>query len=74
MNSCQPEKKDTYKKGLLATNWAQFKNSLAAISTQGLFMQSTLQREACTELPACTTRLPSEPALIKEFLESYFNQ
>ena len=34
----------------------------------------TLWRSLCTRLPACTVCLPAEPALIKEFLESYFSQ
>ena len=33
----------------------------------GALMQTVLQGEACTELPACTVVLPWEPALIKEF-------
>lgn len=37
-------------------------------------MQTTLQGEAYTELPASAQVLPSDPALKKEFLESYFNQ
>ena len=37
-------------------------------------MQAALHGEACTELPACAVFPPSEPALVEEFLESYFNQ
>ena len=36
-------------------------------------LQAALQREACTELPAWPVLLPFEPALIKEYLELYFN-
>ena len=74
------------KKGLPVAKWAEIKeqttkNSLAAISTQGPLMQSAHQWEACielpvsgTELPACAVLLPAEPALVKEFLETYFKQ
>ena len=57
-----------------------FKESLASVSTQGPFMQNVAHRQACTELAASALNclpalfLPSEPAFIKEFLESYFNQ
>lgn len=44
-------------------------------------MQVKLQVDICTELPAsctdlptCTVFLTSEPALIQEFLELYFEQ
>lgn len=56
--------------------------NLAAISSQGPLMQNTLHictkllvsALSGTELHACTMILPFELALIKEFLESYFNQ
>lgn len=37
-------------------------------------MQTAHKGEGCTELPAYTVFLPCEPALLKEFLESYFIQ
>lgn len=46
----------------------------AAISKQGTHMQTALQEQAFTELPAHTVFLLSELSLIKEFLEFYFNQ
>lgn len=62
------------KKGSLWLNLKNNNNSLAAVSTQGPVMQTELKGEACTELPAHTVVLPSEPALLKELLESYFIQ
>ena len=52
----------------------QQKQSLAAISAQGPLIQTAIQGEACSELPAQTMFLPCEAVLVKEFLESYFNQ
>ena len=48
------------------------KQTLVTISALGPLMQTALQGEASTELPACTVFLPSEPAHTKEFLESNF--
>lgn len=76
------EKEDTYKERLLVANRAQIKKqqtnpqSLEAISTQEPLTQTVLQGEAWTELAASvlnclfTLFLPSEPVLIKEFLET----
>lgn len=73
-----PEEEDGYYKGSwcltglkLKKETNKKKQSLVAISTQGPLTQT--QGEACTELPAGTVFLPSEPALIEECLESYFN-
>ena len=54
-------------------NWAQklknrIKTELSILAKQRPFIQAVLQGEACTELPACVVFLPSELALIKEFL------
>ena len=56
------------------------KKCLPVFLTQGPITQTVLQGETCTQLPAfctelcsCTVVLPSEPALINEFLELYFN-
>lgn len=47
-----------YYEGLLVANWAKtnnkIKQTLAAISSQGPLMQTTLQRSACTKLPVST--------------------
>ena len=54
--------------------WAQIKkkkkkkHGLVAVSAEGTLTQTALQGEAHAVL------LPSEPALVKESLESYFNQ
>ena len=67
--------RDTYQEVFLMTNWAQIKRkSLAAISKQRPLTQTALQGQAYTELPACLVFLTSEPVLIKESLELYFNQ
>lgn len=69
-----PEKENTYGEGLLVAHWAQLlKTEPAAISIQGPLMQTALQGEACTELPAsqkhwtaaCTVFLLDEPAFMK---------
>lgn len=75
----EPEKENTYKKGLLLANWAQIlktnkKQSLATISKQEPLTQAMLQGETCTDLPVYIVFLTSEPALIKELLELFFNQ
>ena len=75
-------KKILTKKGSGWLNGVKFKTlSLPAMSIQGTLIPISLQREACTKLPASCTELlagtvflPSEPALINEFLGSYFNQ
>lgn len=47
-----PEKEDTYYEGLLVTNWAPIKKSLAAISTQGPVTQTALrEKPALNYLP-----------------------
>lgn len=64
-----------------------YKQSLAAITKQGPLTSSVLQGEACTKLFVAHTKLPdscsqllayivptAEPTLLKELLESYFNQ
>ena len=58
----------------------QNKNILSVISIQGPFKQTAFWVEAHTELPTSVLNylpqlfLPSEPGLIKEFLESCINQ
>lgn len=72
----EPDKGHSYQRGLLWLTGLKFKNSLMIVSKQGPLTKIALRKEAsaklwtsCTELPACTAFLPSEPALIKEFLE-----
>lgn len=65
----------THWEGLLVTYWAQiYKQSLVTIAKQGLLTQVLFQGEACTELPACNVFLLSEQTLMKDFLESFFNE
>lgn len=77
-----PEKEDTYQEAFLVANWAHIYNqSLGAVVKLWTVVEVALQGEAyiklpaiCTERPACTVLLPSEPTLIKKLLKSYFNQ
>lgn len=74
------ERRDLWRKAPGDCLGSNLKQSLAALLKQGPIIQTALQGEACTkspafhtELPAWTLFLPSEPALVKEFLDWYFN-
>lgn len=70
-----PENENTYPTGLLVATWAHTNKEPKTTNTQQLL----LNRGVALELhfvgePASCTFQPAEPALLKAFLESYFNQ
>ena len=75
LQSLDCEREQTYRKGLQVANWAQIqKQSLAAISTKSPLLQTALQEKPALNCLPALCFCPSEPALVKEFLEHYFSQ
>ena len=72
--SVDPDQEDTYLEGLLVNNWTQKTKTKQKPAQQPFSHRSLSCKPHLREKPTSTVFLPSDPALIKEFLESYFHQ